>query len=142
MMDRSTTEFSLWQEDMIYSQQTAEPHLRLRISKIISHNSPHINQTQSTGISSPKPSTLTSVLARCSRMGISTEEQEIMVLFSSNSVKDSSKTPRKRMSDLSTIHVGREIHVWQPWSEVEVSWPEGSQPVSNSVILCARFMAR
>jgi hypothetical protein len=141
-MERATTELSLWHEDMVHSHQSTEPNLRLRISEIISRNPPGITQLESTAVSSSKPSTLTSILARCSRLDISSEQQEMMVLFSSSVANEHSKRSRKKVADIHTLQVGREIHLWQPWSEVKISWPQESDSASKSVILCARFMAK
>lgn len=87
------------------------------------------------------------ILARCECLDTPQDKihRIILVLFKSSTLPGTLSTEgvRKRVADTSTISVGREVLMWQPWTEIQLSLGiEGTSESSDMAILCCRFMVK
>lgn len=131
-ISRSHTDFSLWSKETAYPDGRTNSHTRLRVREVLSRNP---QETLEFSTTSNTQGIVFSVLTRCQALDLA-KDQSGLVLFSSRSPTTSS-----RVSDIKGIHIGKEVHIWEPWSEATIA-SSGAQSSTRmeKVLLCSRFM--
>jgi hypothetical protein len=145
-MTRATTDYSLWYQDVSSSAGGMEPSLRVRVKDILCRypsQEPSLLPQSHTRISV----NLSSVLTRCERLDLATSgDGQVLILFKTSSSRGSQSAEgvRKRVADPLLIVLGREIQLWQPWTEVQVpsSMEYESKKPLQTVLLCSRFVVK
>jgi hypothetical protein len=132
IISRSNTDFSLWSKEIAHPDGRTNSHTRLEVLEVLSRN-PKETPESSAGSYNPS-STVFSVLARCQTLDLA-DDQSGLVLFSSRS-----STASSRVSNIKGIDIGKEVHIWEPWSEATVVGPGAHR--SKKVLLCSRFMVK
>jgi hypothetical protein len=145
-MTRSTTEYSLWYQDVSSSAGGLEPSFRVRVREIVcrypSQEPPLLPQSHT-----QSSVNLGSVLTRCERLDMTTSDAEqVLVLFKNSSARgsQSAEGTRKRVADPLLVVVGREVLLWHPWTEVQVSsnTEKGLIEPLQTALLCSRFVVK
>jgi len=132
-ISRSNTDFSLWSKEVAHPDGRTNSHTRLEIREVLSRN-PKETPESSTG-NYNTPGIVFSVLTRCRALDLAAD-QSGLVLFSGRSPTTSS-----RVSDIKSINTGKEVHIWEPWSEATIaSLRAQSSTQEEKVLLCSRFM--
>jgi hypothetical protein len=133
IISRSNTDFSLWSKEVALPDGRTNSHIRLEVLEVLSRNPKEA--LESSAGSYTIPGIVFSVLARCRTLG-SGEDQRGLVLFSSRS-----PTASSRVSNLKDIDIGKQVHIWEPWSEATIV-RHGFQSSTQNVLLCSRFMVK
>jgi hypothetical protein len=145
-MTRSTTDYSLWHQDVSSSAGGLEPSLRVRVKEIVcrypSQEPPLLPQSHT-----QNSVNLSSVLTRCERLDTTTSDAgQVLILFKSSSTRgsQSAEGTRKRVADPLLVAVGREVLLWHPWTEVQVSLntEKGLTESQQTALLCSRFVVK
>ena len=132
IISRANTNFSLWSKEIAHPDGQTHSHTRLEVREILSRNpkEPPESSTATSGI-------VLSVLTRCQTLDLA-EDQSGLVLFSSRS-----PTASSRVSNIKGIAIGKEVHIWEPWSEATIATTGArSSTRREKVILCSRFMIK
>ncbi|KIM25921.1 hypothetical protein M408DRAFT_25814 [Serendipita vermifera MAFF 305830] len=147
-MTRSTTDFSLWYQDVSSATSTAAPSLRVRVKEVVcrypSHEPAMLSQSAQ---SSPN---IHFVLTRCQHLDThkGMTDDATLILFKSSIMQGNSSAEgaRKKVADASIVAVGRDILLWQPWTEVSLPLQGESEAlrtnVTETAILCTRFLVK
>lgn len=132
-ISRSHTDFSLWSKEITYPDGRTNPHTRLEVLEVLSRNPRETPEFSTSNCNTQ--GIVFSVLTRCQALDLA-EEQSGLVLFSSRS-----STTSSRVSDIKGVDIGKEVHIWEPWSEATIASP-GAQSSTRreKVLLCSRFM--
>ena len=133
LISRSNTDFSLWSKEVAHPDGRTNSYTRLEVCEVLSRN-PRETPETSTG-SYNVQGIVFSVLTQCRALDLA-EDQSGLVLFSSRS-----PTTASRVSDIKGVDIGKEVYIWEPWSEATIASP-GAQSSSRreKVLLCSRFM--
>jgi hypothetical protein len=132
-ISRSHTDFSLWTKETAYPDGRTHSHTRLEVREILSRNPQETPEFSTSSYNTQ--GIVFSVLTRCQALDLA-EDQSGLVLFSSRSPTTSS-----RVSDIKGVHIGKEVHIWEPWSETTiVSSGAQNSTQREKVLLCSRFM--
>lgn len=144
-MTRSTTDFSLWYQDISFNSSTATPSLRVCVKDVISQYPSHELPLLSQGTQSP--AMFSCVVTRCwcidGPQGVAASDVFILFKTSASRGTQSVEGARKRVADASVVSVGREVHMWQPWTEVQIPINGKSECTETTIaLLCSRFLVK
>lgn len=135
IISRANTDFSLWSKEIAHPDGRTNSHSRLEVREILSRNPKETPESSTGGYISQ--GMISSVLTRCQTLD-SAKDQSGLVLFSSRS-----PTASSRVSDIKGIDIGKEVHIWEPWSEATIVTTGAQCSMRREkVILCSRFMVK
>lgn len=133
IISRANTDFSLWSKEIAHPGGRTNSHTRLEVREILSRNPKETSESSTGGYNTP--GIVFSVLTRCQTLDPA-KDQSGLVLFSSRSPIGSS-----RVSNIKGVDIGKEVHIWEPWSEATLATTHSSTR-TEKVILCSRFMVK